>query len=91
MRLTPKASRDAIEGVEDFGGEALLKARVRALPEGGRANAALEQLIASWLGLPARSVAVARGTKSRVKQVAIEGDAEELARLIESRIAALAG
>jgi hypothetical protein len=90
VRLTPKSSRDAIEGFTDFGGETVLKARVRAVPEQGRANAALVKLIADWLELPARSVSVAQGTKSRVKQVAIEGDAGELARLIETRLAALA-
>jgi uncharacterized protein len=47
------------------------------------------KLIAAWLELPARSVSVAQGTKSRVKHVAIEGDASELARLIEARLAAL--
>jgi uncharacterized protein (TIGR00251 family) len=90
VRLTPKSSRDAIEGFADFGGETVLKARVRALPEQGRANAALVKLIAGWLELPARKVSVAEGTKSRVKQVAIEGDAVELSRLIEARLAALA-
>jgi uncharacterized protein (TIGR00251 family) len=90
VRLTPKSSRDAIEGLADFGGETVLKARVRAVPEGGRANAALVKLIAAWLELPARSVSVAQGTKSRLKHVAIEGEASELARLIETRLAALA-
>ena len=89
VRLTPKSSRDAIEGFADFGGETVLKARVRAVPEQGRA-AALVKLIADWLELPVRSVSVAQGTKSRVKQVAIEGDAGELVRLIKTRLAALA-
>jgi uncharacterized protein (TIGR00251 family) len=90
VRLTPKSSRDAIEGLEDFGGETVLKARVRALPEAGRANAALTKLIAAWLELPSSRVSMAQGTKSRVKHIAIEGDASELARLIETRLAALA-
>ncbi len=90
VRLTPKSSRDAIEGLEDFGGEAVLKARVRALPEQGRANAALVKLIASWLKLPPSQVSVAQGAKSRVKHVAIEGDAERLTSLIESRLSELA-
>ncbi|MGD9502903.1 MAG: DUF167 family protein, partial [Methyloceanibacter sp.] len=51
VRLTPKSSRDAIEGLAEFGGETVLKARVRAVPEAGRANAALEKLIADWLKL----------------------------------------
>lgn len=90
VRLTPKSSRDAIEGLEDFGGEIVLKARVRALPEQGRANAALVKLIASWLKRPPSQVSVAQGVKSRIKRVAIEGDAEEIARLIEARLSELA-
>ena len=52
VRLTPKSSRDEIGGIEAFGGEAVLKARVRALPEDGRANEALAKLVARWLKLP---------------------------------------
>ena len=52
VRLTPKSSRDEIVGIEAFGGETVLKARVRALPEDGRANEALAKLIAHWLKLP---------------------------------------
>jgi len=91
VRLTPKAARDEIVGVEEFAGEAVLKARVRALPEGGRANEALERLVARWLKVPPTFVSVAQGGKSRAKQVLIEGDAAALARLIEARLAELAG
>ncbi len=91
VRLTPKSSRDEITGVEDFGGNSVLKARVRALPEDGRANQALERLIARWLKVPPSSVSVAQGGKSRVKQVLVEGDADALAALIEARLGALPG
>ena len=90
VRLTPKSGRDEIVGVEAFGGEAVLKVRVRALPEDGRANHALERLIAHWLKVPPSSVTVAQGGKSRMKQVVVEGDADTLARLIEMRLADLA-
>jgi uncharacterized protein len=90
VRLTPKSSRDEITGIEAFGGTMVLKARVRALPEDGRANAALARLIAQWLKLPPSSVSVAQGGKSRMKQVLVEGDAEALVPLIEARLAALA-
>ncbi len=86
VRLTPRSSRDEIEGIADFGGETVLKARVRALPEAGRANAALTKLIALWLGLPPSAVVVAQGGKSRIKHVSIEGDSGELARLVEARL-----
>jgi uncharacterized protein YggU (UPF0235/DUF167 family) len=86
VRLTPKSARDEIVSVNSFGGEAVLKAKVRALPEGGRANEALERLVARWLKVPPSSVSVAQGGKSRVKQILIEGEAETLARLIEARL-----
>jgi uncharacterized protein YggU (UPF0235/DUF167 family) len=68
----------------------VLKARVRAVPEAGRANEALETVIAKWLGVPPSTVAVAHGGKSRLKQVAVVGDAEALTRLITQRVADLA-
>jgi uncharacterized protein (TIGR00251 family) len=89
VRLTPKSGKDEIAGTETFGDEIVLKARVRALPEGGRANEALERLIAAWLRVPPSSVAVVQGGKSRLKQVAIRGDADALARLVHARIAEL--
>ncbi len=90
MRLTPKSSRDEVVGIEDHGGEYVLKARVRAIPEAGRANQALEALIARWLGVAQSTVGVSHGGKSRLKQVALSGDAEALSRLVAERLAALA-
>jgi uncharacterized protein YggU (UPF0235/DUF167 family) len=89
VRLTPKSNRDEVASVEDHAGECVLKARVRALPEAGRANAALETLIARWLGLPSSTVTVAHGGKSRLKQVALSGDCDALIRLIAQRVAEL--
>jgi uncharacterized protein len=91
VRLTPKSARDEIVGVEDFGGEAMLKARVRAIPKDGRANEALEKLVARWLKVPPSSVKVTQGGKSRAKQVMVEGDTDALARLIAVRLTELAG
>jgi uncharacterized protein (TIGR00251 family) len=90
VRLTPKSSTDEIVGLEDHAGELVLRARVRAVPERGRANAALEGLIARWLKVPPSSVRVAQGGKSRLKQVAVEGDAAKLALLVAVRLAELA-
>ena len=74
MRLTPRGGRDAIEGWEtDAAGREHLKARVRAAPVEGEANAALEALLARALGLPKSAVTVARGATARLKQVAVEG------------------
>ncbi len=89
VRLTPKSSADKVESVALFDGEPVLKARVRAVPEAGRANDALERLIADWLGVPPSTVTVAQGGKSRLKRVAVAGDAARLASLIKTRLAAL--
>ena len=89
VRLTPKSAKDEVAGVEIFGDEMVLKARVRALPESGRANEALERLIAAWLHVPPSSVSVVQGGKSRLKQVAIAGEADDLVRLIAARVGEL--
>ena len=74
VRLTPKGGADRIDGWgRDDAGRLFLKARVRAAPVEGEANAALEALFAKALGLARSKVKVARGTTQRLKQVEIEG------------------
>jgi uncharacterized protein len=85
FRLTPKSSKDAVDGLVDTADGPAFQAHVRALPEDGAANAALERLVSGWLGVPKRSVQVATGGKSRLKSLAIAGDPEALSRLIEAK------
>ena len=74
VRLTPGASADRIDGWgSDPDGRPVLLARVRARPVEGEANAALERLLAERLGVPKRAVAVARGGRSRLEAVEVEG------------------
>lgn len=49
--------------------------RVTAAPEKGRANAAIEALLAKALGLPKSSVSVEKGETQRIKTVRISADA----------------
>jgi uncharacterized protein len=75
VRLTPKGGRDAIDGIETLSdGRAALKARVRALPEDGEANAALVKLMAKTAGVPASRVTVQSGHTARLKVLKLEGD-----------------
>lgn len=60
--------------------EDTLLLRVRAAPVDGRANRALEALIAHALGLPARDVAVVGGASGRRKTVEVRGRAIETVR-----------
>lgn len=87
VRLTPKSQADAIEGVQTAAdGAAHLAARVRAVPEKGAANAALERLLAARLGLPKSAVSVVAGATSRLKTVRLSGDAAEIAKAVEAAI-----
>ena len=62
VRLTPRAARDEIGGVEaSADGRSHLAVRVRAVPDKGKANAALEKLVAEALRLPSSSVQVRAG------------------------------
>ncbi|MCI0849812.1 MAG: DUF167 domain-containing protein [Chloroflexi bacterium] len=69
VRVTPRAARDEI-GV--WQGD-VLRVRVAAPPVDGKANAAIERLLAKTLGLPKTSVRVIAGAQGRQKTVAIEG------------------
>ena len=75
VRAQPNASKDAIEGQgEDAAGQTYLKVRVRAAPEKGKANAAIEKLLAKALGLPGSAVSVEKGETQRIKTVRISAD-----------------
>lgn len=82
VRLTPKSSRDEVGGVTDFGGKTVLQARVRAVPEDGKANKAIAELIAAQLGVPKSSIHLASGQTSRLKTLFVTGDAAMLERKI---------
>lgn len=85
VRLTPKSSRDAIDAIEaDSSGRRYLKARVRAVPEKGAANAALVALVAKHFGVSKTSVSLVSGDTARLKTLHIEGDAEALLATIEA-------
>jgi uncharacterized protein (TIGR00251 family) len=84
VRLTPRSARDAIEGVERLAdGRCVLKARVRAAPVEGEANAALARLIAKALGIAPRQVELTAGGAARLKRLRILGDGRELDALLE--------
>lgn len=86
IQLTPRGGRDALEGLETLAdGRVILKARVRAAPTEGEANAALIALVARTLGLPRSRVCIAAGATARIKTVGVSGDKLELA----SRLGAL--
>lgn len=86
LRVTPNAGRDAIEGVESRDdGTSVLRIRVRAVPDKGKANAAVVALLAKALGVPKSALGVVSGETSRLKTLRISqpdpGLVERLVRL----------
>lgn len=69
VKVVPGASRDRIAGVL---GDAL-KIQVSAAPERGRANAAVEELIATALGVPRNAVRIMGGLTQPRKTICVEG------------------
>lgn len=74
-RVTPRASRNAVEGVRD----GRLVVRVTAPPVDAAANAAVIALLAETLDVPKRQITLVGGARSRTKSFVISG-------LTESRL-----
>jgi len=84
IRVTPRASRDALEGELDDGQGGALKVRVTAPPADGRANDAVRRLLAQRLNVAVSAVRILAGEQSRTKRVAIAGvTAAQVRNLIE--------
>jgi uncharacterized protein (TIGR00251 family) len=82
VRLTPGAAGEAIGGLwTDEAGAAWLSARVRAVPEKGRANAALIAMLAKRLDWPRGAILLESGDTNRLKRMRIIGGGRERARL----------
>jgi uncharacterized protein (TIGR00251 family) len=69
VKVVPGSSRDRVAGPYGTG----IKVQVSAPPEGGRANRAVEELLAAVLGLKAQQVRVVKGHIRHKKVVEIDG------------------
>lgn len=80
IRLTPGATKEQLGGVwTDEKGAQWLSARVRAVPEKGKANAALIALLGKWLDWPRSAILLESGDTNRLKRLRIKGGGEALA------------
>jgi len=87
LRVTPNAGRDRVEGVElRADGSAVLRVRVQAVPDKGKANAAVIALLGKALGVPKRSVSLVSGETARLKVVAVAGEPSALVAAVEGLI-----
>jgi len=86
VRLTPKSSRDAVGGLFQAQDKAYLQARVRSVPEDGRANQALIELLSEELGVPRSTLSLVAGHTARLKTVRIEGTGQALERAVAALV-----
>jgi len=85
VRVSPRASRDAVEGVAvDADGKPLLKIRLTAPPVDGEANAALTAFLAKTLGIKKAQIEIRSGETGRTKILHLSGDAARLAHTLEA-------
>lgn len=88
VKLTPKASRDRIDQVmADADGQPVLKAQVTAIPEDGKANAALIRLLAKEWRLAKSDFDIVHGATDRRKTLMIRGDGAFLAAHLDEWMA----
>jgi len=85
LTVSPGAARSELVGRHGSG----WRARVVTPPERGRANRALEELIAEAVGVRRDRVAVVAGRASRRKVVEVEGlSADEIDRRLDAALRA---
>ena len=69
VKVIPNAAQNKIEGWR----EDVLRVRIRAVPEKGKANEALIAYLAENLDISKSSISLVSGQSARIKRVAIEG------------------
>jgi uncharacterized protein (TIGR00251 family) len=73
VKVIPGSSRTEIAGIHDD----MLKIKVAAPPEKGKANKALLAFLAKQLGIRKNAVRITSGQTSGIKQIWIEGVAKK--------------
>ena len=89
VRLTPRASRDEIEGIGQLSdGSQVLRIRVRAVPEKGEANRDLLEILARAAQIAPSCARIANGASSRRKTIILEGDRAAMIEALKAKLAA---
>ena len=84
LRVQPRARRNQADGlVAEADGDVALKVAVTAMPEDGKANAAVIALLAKAWGLSKSSFTVVAGATDRRKIIHLQGDPARLMQALE--------
>ncbi len=83
VRAQPGARRNEVRGIQD----GALKVCVTQAPEKGKANKAIVEVLAKWLGARKSQIELISGETASQKKFLVRGiEKEELARRVEARL-----
>ena len=92
IRLTPNAAAEGVAGImTEADGAARIKASVTAVPDNGKANAALIKLLARQWKAPKSQISIIRGLTGRRKTVLVSGDPKQLSMRLQAWLETFAG
>jgi uncharacterized protein (TIGR00251 family) len=83
VRASPKASRNAVQGVMQTPDGPVLKIAVTSPPDKGKANVAVAELLAKAFGVSKSSVTLVAGETDRRKILRVLGDPAALATIAQ--------
>jgi len=85
IRLTPNATAVGVSGImNEADGSACIKVSVTAVPENGKANAALIKFLARQWRTPKSQISIIRGLIGRRKTVLVSGDPKILSMRLQA-------
>ncbi len=88
LRLTPRASRNGVDGIaDDAEGRPVLKLRLVAPPVEGAANKALIAFLAKTLSLRKADITIRSGETSRIKILHLAGDSAAILHKLDNWLA----
>lgn len=83
LKVTPKASVNKIFKLDSISDEIwAFKVMVTAVPEQGKANAAVINLLAKELGFAKSQISLVQGETARMKTILISGNKEEIMKIL---------
>ena len=83
LRVTPNAGANRIEGIDiRDDGTAVLRVRVTAVPDKGKANKAVIALLSKTLHVPKSAITITAGETARLKTVLVAGDAKQIVAVL---------
>lgn len=87
VRLTPRASRDGLDGIGvDADGRPVLRIRLTAPPVEGAANQALIDFLAGILPVRKKDISIRSGETGRLKILEIAGKPDALAARLDALV-----